>query len=67
MGQTMTRQKSLKALVRGRMAQTEETYTTARRHVVAQRTYLSPFPSAVLPGDHHDERKLTPFGNVGQG
>ncbi len=46
----MTRQKSLKALVRSRMTHTGETYTTARRHVLAQRTDLSPFPSAVLPG-----------------
>ncbi|SDI88716.1 protein of unknown function [Actinokineospora alba] len=46
----MTRQKTLKALVRNRMARTGETYTTARRHVLAQRTDLSPFPTAVLPG-----------------
>jgi hypothetical protein len=49
----MTEQKHLKKLVRDRMARTSETYTTARRNVLAK---VEPSPSA--------ERKSLPAGLV---
>ena len=44
----MTTSRSLKRLVRERMARTGETYTTAHRHVTARRTV--PLPAGVTPG-----------------
>ena len=48
----MTERKGLKKLVRERMARTGESYTTARRHVLARATSQSllPLPDGVLPG-----------------
>ncbi|MGQ0841174.1 BtrH N-terminal domain-containing protein [Actinokineospora sp.] len=48
----MTRQKSLKSLVRKRMTHTGESYTTARRHLLAQqgRAAAPAFPPGVLAG-----------------
>jgi hypothetical protein len=47
---TMTRQKHLKQLVRARMQQTGERYTTARRHVIAQAPPAPGTGSPHLPG-----------------
>lgn len=44
----MTEQKALKRLVRERMARHGESYTTARRHVLARAS--TPLPAGVLPG-----------------
>ena len=56
----MTRQKHFKQLVRSRMAQTGESYTTARRHVLAARTEsdttLSESPH--FPGAHPETTAL---------
>jgi hypothetical protein len=48
----MTERKRLKRLVRERMARTGETYTTARRHVLARATGadLPGLPAGLLPG-----------------
>ena len=56
----MTRQKHFKQLVRTRMAKTGESYTTARRHVLATRTESEPslaeFPH--FPGAHPETAAL---------
>jgi hypothetical protein len=44
----MTEQKSLKKLVRARMARTGETYTTARRHVLAKSRPAAPHRDTTL-------------------
>jgi hypothetical protein len=63
----MTRQQELKRLVRDRMAATGESYTTARRHVVARaaRADAPPLPAGILPrytdfggGQHHPSTLL---------
>jgi hypothetical protein len=48
----MTEQKNLKRLVRDRMARTGESYTTARRHVLARagRAEAAPLPPGIVPG-----------------
>jgi hypothetical protein len=48
-GMTVTEQKALKRLVRERMARYGESYTTARRHVLA-RAGRTPLPAGLLPG-----------------
>lgn len=45
---TVTEQKALKKLVRARMSRHGESYTTARRHVLARAN--TPLPAGVLPG-----------------
>ena len=56
----MTQQKHFKQLVRARMAKTGESYTTARRHVLAARTEreqsLAEFPH--FPGAHPETTAL---------
>ncbi len=56
----MTRQKHFKQLVRSRVAKTGESYTTARRHVLATRTErehsLAEFPH--FPGAHPETTAL---------
>lgn len=56
----MTRQKHFKQLVRTRMAQTGESYTTARRHVLASRTEsdISLSDSPHFPGAHPETTAL---------
>jgi hypothetical protein len=63
----MTRQQDLKRRVRDRMAATGESYTTARRHVVAKaaRAGAPPLPAGILPrytdfggGQHHPSTLL---------
>jgi hypothetical protein len=44
----VTEQKALKRLVRARMARTGESYTTARRHVLARAR--TPLPAGLVPG-----------------
>src|SRR4051794_36965411 len=51
-GPEMTEQQQFKKLVRDRMARTGESYTTARRHVVAKaaRAAAPPLPEGLLAG-----------------
>ena len=46
----MTEQKKLKSMVRERAARTGESYTTARRRVVAKGGPFSEMPNGVVPG-----------------
>ena len=54
----MTTSKHLKRLVRERMARTGESYTTARRHVLARRPEPDSLTPAHLPGLHPESAGL---------
>src|SRR5262245_55501415 len=58
----MTEQKKLKNLARARVARTGESYTTARRHVMAKRPASGQPLNAGYPGfdagEHHDSTLL---------
>ena len=47
---TMTEHRKLKKLVRDRMATTGESYTTARRHVLARAARPATLPAGLVPG-----------------
>jgi len=61
----MTSHRKLKQLIRARSQRTGETYTTARRHVLAQVSAASRLPAAIIagypafgPNEHHESGLL---------